>query len=60
MSKQDSLFDRRTVERNIRAGRITRKDYDQYLASLDNVQSKSASLSGEGQPSPEPGDAEEQ
>ncbi len=30
----ESLFDVRVVERNIAAGRITRKDYEKYLKGL--------------------------
>lgn len=32
----ERLFDQRVVERNIRAGLITRKDYEKYLKSLDD------------------------
>ena len=34
------LFDRRIVERNIKRGLITRKDYDKYLKSLTDAADK--------------------
>jgi hypothetical protein len=34
------LFDRRIVERNIRRGLITRKDYDKFLKSLSDASGK--------------------
>jgi hypothetical protein len=34
------LFDRRIVERNIKRGFITRKDYDKYLKSLADAADK--------------------
>ena len=36
------LFDRRTVERNIKKGLITRKDYEKHLKSLEDVAGKGA------------------
>jgi hypothetical protein len=38
--KQARLFDKRTVERNIKKGLVTRKDYDKYLKALDDVADK--------------------
>jgi hypothetical protein len=35
--KNPRLFDRRVVERNIKKGLITRKDYEKYLKSLSDV-----------------------
>lgn len=35
-----ALFDRRIVERNIKRGLITRKDYDKFLKSLADVAEK--------------------
>lgn len=32
----ERLFDSRVVEKNIRAGVISRKDYEKYLKSLDD------------------------
>jgi 2-oxo-4-hydroxy-4-carboxy--5-ureidoimidazoline (OHCU) decarboxylase len=32
-----ALFDRRTVERNIKRGLTTRKDYEKYLKSLPDA-----------------------
>ena len=34
------LFDRRTVERNIKKGLITRKDFEKHLKALDDVGDK--------------------
>ena len=34
------LFDRRTVERNIKKGLVTRKDCEKHLKSLDDVTDK--------------------
>ena len=34
------LFDRRTVERNIKKGLISRKDFDKHLKALDDVADK--------------------
>ena len=38
--KAARLFDRRTVERNIKKGLITRKDHEKYLKTLDDVADK--------------------
>lgn len=40
--KNPRLFDTRTLERNIRKGLITRKDYDKYLKSLVDATPKIA------------------
>ena len=36
VDKDERLFDRRTVERNIDKGLITREEYDEYLESLED------------------------
>ena len=36
-AKNDRLFDKRTIERNIKKGLLTRKDYEKHLKSLDDV-----------------------
>jgi hypothetical protein len=36
-AKNDRLFDKRTVERSIKKGLITRKDYEKHLKSLEDV-----------------------
>lgn len=41
--KNPRLFDRRVVERNIKKGLITRKDYEKYLKSLGDVAANIAS-----------------
>jgi hypothetical protein len=38
--KTGRLYDRRTVERNIKKGLLTRKDYEKHLKSLDDVAEK--------------------
>jgi hypothetical protein len=38
--KDVHLFDVRTVERNIKRGLITRKEYDRYLKSLQDAADK--------------------
>lgn len=40
--KLTRLFDKRTVERNIKKGLVSRKDYEKYLKSLDDVTGKGA------------------
>jgi len=34
------LFDRRTVDRNIKKGLVSRKDYEKHLKALDDVAEK--------------------
>ena len=34
------IYDRRTVERNIKKGLLSRKDYEKHLKSLDDVAEK--------------------
>jgi hypothetical protein len=38
--KTSRLFDKRTVDRNIKKGLISRKDFDKHLKSLDDVAGK--------------------
>jgi hypothetical protein len=39
-AKNPRLFDVRTVERNIKKGLITRKDYEKFLKSLNDSSEK--------------------
>jgi hypothetical protein len=39
-AKNDRLYDKRTVDRSIKKGLLTRKDYDKHLKGLDDVASK--------------------
>ena len=64
-AKGARLFDRRTVERNIKKGLITRKDYDKYLKALSDVADKgthgaeetpAASQTPAGEAAPGPGE----
>jgi hypothetical protein len=41
-AKNIRLFDRRVVERNIKKGLITRKDYEKHLKSLADVEANIA------------------
>ena len=41
-AKNARLFDVRTVDRNIKKGLVTRKDYDKYLKSLSDSTEKVA------------------
>ena len=38
--RNSRLYDRRTVERNIKKGLITRKDYEKHLKALEDVADK--------------------
>lgn len=38
--KATRLFDKRTVDRNIKKGLVTRKDYEKHLKTLDDVAGK--------------------
>ncbi len=37
---ENKIFDKRNIERNIRSGIITKKDYDIYLSKLPDVKEK--------------------
>lgn len=39
-AKNMRLYDRRTIERNIKKGLITRKDYEKFLKALDDAKDK--------------------
>jgi hypothetical protein len=39
-AKNDRLFDKRTIERNIKKGLVSRKDYEKHLKGLDDVGTK--------------------
>jgi hypothetical protein len=43
-SKQDVCFDKRIVARSIQKGRITRKEYEQYLKSLKDATDKAVPM----------------
>jgi hypothetical protein len=38
--KNSRLYDRRTVDRSIKKGLLTRKDYEKHLKSLEDVADK--------------------
>jgi hypothetical protein len=39
-AKPERLFDKRTVDRTIKKGLITRKDYEKHLKALEDVAGK--------------------
>jgi hypothetical protein len=39
-AKSDRLYDKRTIDRTIKKGLITRKDYDKHLKALEDVAGK--------------------
>jgi hypothetical protein len=39
-AKSARLFDRRTIDRNIKKGLLTRKDYDKHLKALPDITEK--------------------
>ena len=52
--KDARLFDVRTVERNIKRGLITRKEYEKHLKSLGDVSEKIQPPEPEAQPEASP------
>jgi hypothetical protein len=38
--KSDRLYDKRTIDRSIKKGLITRKDFDKHVKALEDVSSK--------------------
>jgi hypothetical protein len=50
--KPTRLFDKRTVERNIKKGLVTRKDYEKYVKTLDDVSDKGLYGLAEGRDEP--------
>jgi len=47
MSKDERLFDLRTLERNLAKGLITQKEYDAYLGKLEDVEDNMAVIEAE-------------
>ena len=43
----ETSFDRRIVNRNIKRGLVTRKEYDQYISNLEDVTDKAVSMEEE-------------
>jgi hypothetical protein len=39
-AKNDRLYDKRTVDRNIKKGLVSRKDYEKHMKSLEDVAEK--------------------
>jgi hypothetical protein len=52
--KTARLFDKRTVDRNIKKGLLTRKDYEKHLKALDDVADKGVFGGPEVDEAPEP------
>lgn len=38
--RNEKLYDKRTIDRSIKKGLLTRKDYDKHLKALEDVASK--------------------
>jgi hypothetical protein len=55
-TKSSRLYDKRTVERSIKKGALSRKDYDKHLKSLEDVADKG--VYGAGSDIDEPSHAE--
>lgn len=47
MAIDESMFDTRVVERNMRRGLITQKDYQEYLESLEDNEDNAAPIESE-------------
>ena len=48
MSSEDlSIFDSRTLDRKLRSGAVSKKDYDRYIKGLADVAGKAAPIEGE-------------
>ena len=45
--EKEHLFDYRTVERNIAQGRITREEYEAYLAGLEDSAEQATEIEAE-------------
>ncbi|MGM0555294.1 MAG: hypothetical protein ACQEVA_02850 [Myxococcota bacterium] len=45
--KNEKLFDTRVVERNIDKGLVTRKEYEEYLEGLDDVEDRAEVIEAE-------------
>ncbi len=58
-NKTTRLYDKRTVERNIKKGLLTRKDYEKHVKSLEDVAGKGvygrSEDGGDGEPDLAPG-----
>jgi hypothetical protein len=54
--KASRMYDRRTVERSIKKGLLTRKDYEKHLKALDDVADKGVygGTDTDDAPAPEP------
>jgi hypothetical protein len=39
-AKNDRLYDKRTIDRSIKKGLLTRKDYEKHLKGLEDVAAK--------------------
>jgi hypothetical protein len=49
-SKPAAVFDKRVIQRNLKRAKVSRKEYEQYLASLDDVANKAVSMFKEEEP----------
>jgi len=46
--KQETMFDKRIVARNLKRNKINRKDYEAYLKGLKDVKDKAVQVFHEG------------
>ena len=51
--KANRLFDKRTVDRNVKKGLVTRKDYEKHLKSLEDVAGKGVYGGAQGEDEPD-------
>lgn len=58
--KNPRLLDRRVVERNIKKGLLTRKDYEKFLKALPDVAANIASAEERAEEGPDLDDADEE
>ncbi len=47
MPSRDALFDRRILARNLKAGKITRKELEQYLTGLPDASARAMPMFGD-------------
>jgi hypothetical protein len=58
--KPESLFDKRIIARNLHHKRLSRKEYEQYLAGLEDVARKAVPIFFEAEERREPDPEERQ
>ena len=51
-SKPDVLYDKRTMARNLKRNKLSRKELEQYLASLEDASTKAVPMFTMHEPAP--------